>query len=260
MKEYNNFLLNLNDGVLTATVNRPEVRNALNYETISELSEILDTINCNNSISMAFFTGSGDKAFVSGADISFLKERGLVESLGANTQQVFSKLEHCIKPTVALVNGYALGGGFEFALACDIRIATPNAKFGFPELNIGILPGAGGTQRIARYVGLGYAKDLLLTGKIIDAEEAYRIGVVTRLAPSLSEVPLLIENIVNEIKNKSPLSLRLTKGLVSSSLSTDIESGLFMETLGYALTMGSEDKNEGVSAFFEKRTPKFKGY
>lgn len=181
---FKNLLIEVKEGICTLTINRPEVRNALNRETWHELRDIIGQVDGDDSVKVVIITGAGEKAFIGGADVRTLKERSMMETLVGENQLILNSLESLTKSVIAAVNGVALGGGCEVAMACDIRIASENAKFGQPELNLGILPGAGGTQRLSRLVGLGKAKELVFCGEIIDAYEAERIGLVNRVFPA----------------------------------------------------------------------------
>ena len=256
--EFKYFIYELNNGIATFTVNREEVRNALNTQCWEEIGRFVDHINNEDEVKLAIITGAGKKAFVAGADISALKERTMVSVLSGVAQGVLKKLSSCEKPVIAAVNGLALGGGCELAMACDIRIASDNAKLGLPELGLGIIPGAGGTQRLAKLVGLGRAKEMILTGRIAEAQEALVMGLVTQVVPQEQ----LMETVLNTAKDilaKGPLAVRLAKKAVAASLSTDEESGMLVELLSYAVAIASEDKTEGTTAFLEKRRPNFQG-
>ena len=248
---FNNFLFNIKDNIAFLTVNRPEVRNALNSECWSELEKFIDIVNKDESIKVAIITGEGRKAFVSGADINFLRERTMVSAIEGLAQNILIKLSDCNKPIIAAINGLALGAGCELAMACDIRIASENASFGLPELGLGILPSAGGTQRLAKLVGLGRAKEIILTGRMVKATEAREIGLVSQVV-SIEDLMQEAISIANIILKKAPIATRLTKKLISSSMSTDQNAGMLLEILSYGVLMASDDKKEGVEAFFER--------
>lgn len=255
---YQNFLLDIQDGIAVFKINRPEVRNALNAECWLEISSFADQVNNDDSIRVAIITGEGNKAFIAGADVNLIKERTAVSALQGLAQNALLKLENCDKPIIGAVNGYAFGGGCEVALACDIRYASDNARFGLPEVGLGILPGSGGTQRLSKLVGLGRAKEMILTGKAVTAEQALQYGLVTNVVSQ----ELLLEECIALAKTllaKGPLALRLTKKVINASMSTDQNAGMMLELLSYSILAGSEDKMEGVNAFFEKRDPDFKG-
>jgi len=203
-------------------------------------------------------TGAGEKAFVAGADIGELRERTARDGLAARMQRLYDEIEGYEKPTVAAVNGYALGGGLELAMACDIRIASENARFGLPETALSIIPGAGGTQRLVRLVGKGRALEMILTGRAVDAEEARAIGLVTKVVPQAELVDAARES-AGQILSKGPLAVRLARLAVQTGSETDQRTGLVVERLAQALLYASEDKQEGTSAFIEKRKPDFKG-
>lgn len=258
MQIYKNFLFSIENNIALFQINRPDVRNALNLECWQEISQFIDDINSNDDVRVAIITGVGEKAFAAGADINMLKERSFVDALSGSAQSTLTKLENSQKPIIAAVNGYAFGGGCELALACDIRVVSHNAIFGLPELSLGILPGAGGTQRLAKLVGLGRAKDVILAGRTFSGEEAVNIGLAYKAVPQ-EELINAATDIAKNILAKGPLALRLTKQIINASMSTDTNAGLLLELLGYSLLVGSEDKREGIDAFFEKRKPNFNG-
>lgn len=258
MQIYKNFLFSIENNIALFQINRPDVRNALNLECWQEISQFIDDINSNDDVRVAIITGVGEKAFAAGADINMLKERSFVDALSGSAQSTLTKLENSQKPIIAAVNGYAFGGGCELALACDIRVVSHNAIFGLPELSLGILPGAGGTQRLAKLVGLGRAKDVILAGRTFSGEEAVNIGLAYKVVPQ-EELINAANDIAKNILAKGPLALRLTKQIINASMSTDTNAGQLLELLGYSLLVGSEDKREGIDAFFEKRKPNFNG-
>ncbi|MFB3167563.1 enoyl-CoA hydratase-related protein [Neobacillus sp. 179-C4.2 HS] len=257
MNIYQNIEVNKKGHLTYVTINRPELRNALNKETLQELIEALKVIKTDDTVGCVIFTGKGDKSFAAGADISQLRQKTALDVFKpGGMQEVYDQIEMFEKPTIAMVNGFALGGGCELALACDIRIAAINAKFGLPELNLSIIPGAGGTQRLARLVGKGKALDMILTGKIIDGEEAYRIGLVSEVV-SHDELEAKTEEVAEKILAKGPLAVKLAKLVVQSGFDTDQRTGLLIEKLAQAVLFSTEDKNEGTCAFLEKRKPDF---
>jgi enoyl-CoA hydratase/carnithine racemase len=238
------------------TVNRPEVRNALNRQVLSEIEAVLEELEQRDDVGVVVFTGSGEKSFVAGADISQLVGYTLQDGLQARMQRLYDRVQDYGKPTIAAVNGYALGGGNELAMSCDIRIASANARFGLPETNLGILPGAGGTQRLSRLVGVGRAQEMILTGRIIDAEEALRIGLVTNVVPAedlMETVALTAEAILA----KGPLAVQLARLVVRNGIETDQRTGLLLERLAQSLLYASGEKAEGAAAFLEKRPARF---
>lgn len=246
------------DRIAVVTINRPEVRNALNSPTWSELAQVISIVASSEDVKALIITGAGDKAFVAGADIKALKEKSMVETLSGSGQQVLNSLENLHKPVIAAINGYALGGGCELAMACDLRIASERASMGLPETRLGIVPGAGGTQRLLRLVGLGKAKELIMTGRIVNAEEAMRIGLVNRVVPH-DNLMKVAEDTAAEILRGGPLALRLAKAVLNVGATTDIRTGLTLELLAQTILFGSEDRVEGLSAFLEKRDPVYKG-
>lgn len=256
---YANILVNTNDKLAIITINREEVRNAINKGTLDEILQALEELKSNNEIGCIIFTGQGDKSFAAGADISQLQKKTAIDALEHNTmQQVYDYIEGYEKPTIAMVNGYALGGGCELAMACDIRVASENAKFGLPELNLSIIPGAGGTQRLSRLVGKGKAMEWILTGKIVSSEEAYRFGLISEVAPP-EELLERTKGVAAQILNKGPLAVKLAKLAVTQGYETDAKTGQIIEKLSQAILFNSEDKSEGTTAFLEKRKPNFKG-
>ncbi|GAX90143.1 enoyl-CoA hydratase/isomerase family protein [Effusibacillus lacus] len=256
--EFQNILANVEQGLGIITINRPAVRNALNMETVSEMRTVLQAWKTDPEVQVVVFTGSGEKSFAAGADISQLRERTLFDALESQMQSFYRELELYEKPTIAAINGFALGGGCELALACDIRIASTHAKMGLPELNLGIIPGAGGTQRLARLVGRGKAVEMILTGSFVDAEEARTIGLVTQVAPP-DQLMAAVRKTADAILGKGPLAVRLAKLAIQTGLETDLHTGLVIEKLAQAILFTSEDKREGTTAFLEKRKPNFQG-
>ncbi len=248
------------DGIVLITINRPEKRNALNQAIITELGEAFRITTQDTSIKALVLTGAGDTAFVAGADIGELASVGAVEAerLSRRGQEVFRALETLRKPSVAAVNGYALGGGLELAMSCTIRVASPEAKLGQPEVKLGIVPGYGGTQRLPRLVGRGRALDLLLTGDPIDAAEAHRIGLVNAIAPRAGLIETAKQWSRRVLAN-GPLAVALTMEAVDAGLDSGIDAGLRFEAMAFGITAASEDRREGTSAFLEKRKAAFTG-
>jgi enoyl-CoA hydratase len=255
---YKNLRVDVSESIGTLTIDRPAVKNALDLETVQECTDALDALAADVEVGVVIVTGAGESSFVSGADINDIRARGRDEGLSAINSSLFARVERFPRPTIAAVNGYALGGGCELALACDVRIAAENAKFGQPELGLGIIPGAGATQRLPRIVGLGWAKHLVLTGEIIDARQALEIGLITSIAPA-GQLPIRARELAKRILRQGPLAARLAKLALNASARVDLDSGLLIETLAQAICYSSNDKMEGTAAFLEKRKPKFTG-
>lgn len=251
--------LEVADRVATLTVNRPDKLNALNDATIAELGLAIDQIRVDDSIGGAILTGAG-RAFVAGADISELSNQTpvLAKARARAGQDVFRRFETCPKPVIAVVNGFALGGGCELAMACHIRLASDAARFGQPESKLGLLPGFGGTQRLARLVGKGRANQLLLTGEMIDAAEAYRIGLVNKVIAA-DQLMNEARTMMKAILANGPLAVALCIEAIDRGLQMSIEEGLILEANHFGLLAATDDMREGTRAFMEKRAPAFKG-
>jgi enoyl-CoA hydratase len=247
------------DGIATLTVNRPDKLNALNAATITDLGAAIDEVRQRDDIRGLILTGAG-RAFVAGADISELAAETAVSAreLALKGQRIFGRFETSPKPVIAAVNGFALGGGCELALACHIRIASEQAKFGQPEVKLGILPGYGGTQRLARLVGKGRALQLLMTGETIDAAEAYRIGLVNRVVPADALIQSATE-MLRQILANGPLAVAACIEAVGLGLDMPLDGGLAMEAAHFGLLAATSDMREGTTAFLEKRPAEFKG-
>jgi enoyl-CoA hydratase len=256
--QYANIKVEVSEAIATLVVDRPAVRNALNRETVDEALAALAALATRDDVTVLVITGSGESSFVSGSDINDIKVRTRDDGLAAIASTLCAAVERFPHPTIAAINGYALGGGCELALSCDIRIASETAKFGQPELVLGIIPAAGGTQRLPRVVGLGWAKHLVLTGEIIDAKQALTIGLVTMLTPA-GQLQVRARELAKKIQRNGPLAARLAKVALNASARVDLDSGLLIETLAQAICYNSEDKVEGATAFLEKRKPKFTG-
>ena len=250
--------IDISESIATMTIDRPEVRNALDLETVDECRRALTEAAVSPDVGVLIVTGGGETSFVSGADINDIRARGRDEGLAAINSSLFAQIERFPRPTIAAVSGYALGGGCELALACDIRIASETAKFGQPELGLGIIPGAGATQRLPRIVGMGWAKHLILTGEIIDAKQALAIGLVTAVTPA-GQLQIRARELARKILRQGPLAARLAKLALNASARVDLDSGLLIETLAQAICYASEDKVEGTTAFLEKRRARFTG-
>ncbi|HBV89188.1 MAG TPA: enoyl-CoA hydratase [Desulfosporosinus sp.] len=256
--ELKNICIEIDECIGIVTINRPEVRNALDWQTVRELAEVINSVEQNKKIKVVIFTGAGEKAFVAGADVAALKERTVLETYLNENQAILNQLAAMKKVTIAAINGVALGGGCELALACDLRIASDNVKLGQPELTLGILPGAGGTQRLSRLVGLGKAKELIFTGEIIDASEALRIGLVNKVV-SKGEALQAAKEMAHKILLKGPTAVCFAKEVINLGINTDLNTGLYIERLAQTVLFSTEDRYEGLSAFLEKRSPDFKG-
>lgn len=257
---YQTLLFEVKDGVAVVTINRPDKLNALNDQVMAELADAAERIATDPAIRGAIVTGAGPKSFVAGADISDLAKQGPFDgkARAMRGQGVLRRLETCGKPVIAAVNGFALGGGCELAMACHIRIASENAKFGQPEVKLGIAPGYGGTQRLPRLVGKGVAMQLILTAEMIDAAEAYRIGLVNRVVPA-NELMAETEKMLRGILSMGPLAVRLSMEAIDHGLEMTLDEGLLLEANHFGLLAATQDTKEGLSAFLEKRPAKFTG-
>lgn len=258
---YQEIIYEKESGLASITFNRPEVRNALNYLAIDEALEAAGNAGADDSVRVLILTGAGDKAFVAGADIKELRARNTLTELGKRSAQrrvLANLLETMSKPTIAAINGFAVGTGLELALACTIRIASENAKFGQPEINLGIMPGNGGTQRLPRLVGEGRAMEMILTGDLIDAQEACRIGLVNRVVPQ-AELMSYVKELATKLAAKPPLAVKLAKNAIHTGLNLSLNDGIEYENKLFAILCGSQDKQEGIAAFLEKRRPNFQG-
>lgn len=257
---YSTITTALENGIFTITVNRPDKMNALNKTVIGELGEAISEVYTNNEIKAAIITGAGAKAFVAGADISEFQELDSAggQALAKRGQDlVFSKIENCSKPIVAAVNGFSLGGGCELAMACHFRIASENAKFGQPEVNLGLIPGYGGTQRLTQLVGKGKAMELMMTGAMIDAQEAKSIGLVNHVTSAEELLPKTI-SILSQIISKAPLAVEHIIRLVNIATLGD-PTGLEQEVYAFGKLFDTADAKEGAAAFLEKRKAVFTG-
>ncbi len=260
MSEYQNLLFEKDQGIGIVTINRPKALNALNEATVRELAEIIDVLAQDDAVKVVIITGSGEKSFVAGADIVEMKDKTAMEGRewGILAQGVFNKLEGLSKPVIAAVNGYALGGGNELQMACDIRIASEKAKFGQPEVTLGITPGFGGTQRLPRLVGKGMSKKLLFTGDMIDAAEAYRIGLVDQIVAA-DQLMDEAKKLAKTIMSRGPLAVKLCKSAVNKGINMDLESGIAYEAEVWGLCFATADQKEGMKAFVEKKKASFIG-
>lgn len=260
MMDFKNTLYEKSEGIATLTINRPEALNALNEETIRELLVRIEDAENDENIRVIVITGAGDRAFSAGADLKMMKGATPVRGteLSRHGQHLCNRIEELGKPVVAAINGYALGGGIELAMACDIRIASENAQIGQPEINVGLIPGWGGTQRLPRFVGKGIAKEMIFTGKRIDAKTAERLGLVNAVVPS-DQLKPKVKELATELINKPPVAIKLSKALINCSTETHPYVGLWQEAEAFGLVASTEDFNEGVTAFLEKRKPQYKG-
>jgi len=257
---YSTLLLHTRDGIATVTVNRPDKLNALNATVIGELGEVAETLRSDAAIRGVILTGAGPKAFVAGADISELAAQGPVEAKARalRGQAVFRRYEALRKPVIAAVNGFCLGGGCELAMACHIRLAAESARFGQPEVKLGLGPGYGGTVRLPRLVGRGRALELLLTGTMIDAQEAWRIGLVNRVVPGDQLLPEA-EKLLGTILAQGPLAVAAVLEAVDAGLEMSQHEALVLEANHFGLLSSTADMREGIQAFLEKRTAAFQG-
>lgn len=245
--------------VALITINRPDKLNALNIKTRQETAEALDELRTDDEIRVVVITGAGEKAFVAGADINEFAGRSAIQQRTVmKAKSIFTAAEDFPKPVIAMINGFCLGGGCELALSCDIRIASDKSRFGQPEINLGIIPGGGGTQRLTRLVGEGKAMQMILTGEMIDAQEAYRIGLVNDVYPA-DQLESKTMELAAKIAEKSPVALAMAKTAVKNAARMNLREGLDQEIDLFALCFSSEDKEEGVRAFLEKRKADFKG-
>ncbi len=258
--EYQNIIFNNDDGVATITFNRPKALNALSAQLLDELSLALDEIDADARIRVLILTGAGEKAFVAGADITELATFNTLQCklFARKGQLIVGRLQELAIPVIAAVNGFALGGGSEVAMACDFIYASENAMFGLPEITLGLIPGFGGTQRLPLLVGSNRAKELIFSGKMIPAVEAEKIGMVNRVFPP-GELMQAVHETARVMAGKGRVSLRAAKQAVNNGLNVDLSTGLQIEADAFAICMASEDGQEGTRAFIEKRKPHFKG-
>jgi len=256
---YKNILFEIKNHIAVVTINRPDKLNALNGQTIDELEDVFHSIKNDPDVFVVVLTGSGEKAFVAGADISELNKLDVLsgKEFSEKGNRVFRMIETLDKPVIAAVNGFALGGGCELALACHMRTASENAKFGQPEVNLGIIPGYGGTQRLARVINSARALEMILTGDMVSAEEAYRIGLVNKIIAQAELLNRTLE-IAEKITAKGQQAVRLALKAVKATDNISLAEGLSFETSLFALVCGTEDSKEGTAAFLEKRKPQFK--
>jgi enoyl-CoA hydratase len=254
-----NVLCEIQGRVALMTINRPDKRNALDATTRAQFLDFLDSLQGNPDVRVVVITGAGDKAFIAGADISEFEGRSPMDQFQVMAGRTISEAVAVFpKPVIAALNGFTLGGGCELAMACDIRVAADSARLGQPEVNLGILPGGGGTQRLPRLVGTGAALKLLFTGELIDAAEAFRIGLVDEVVPA-AQLRDRAMALAGAIAEKSPVALQLIKEAVRAAVRLPLDEGLRQETALFGIAFSSGDKREGVKAFLEKRKPEFRG-
>jgi len=260
MTDYSNIIAEKNNSTLLVTINREQALNSLNKETIAELQSAFDEYQSDSEIRCVIITGAGSKSFVAGADIAELAELDQAggETLSRNGLKLMQTIQDFPWPVIAAINGFALGGGCELALACDIRLASTKAKLGQPEVSLGLIPGYGGTQRLARLVGRGKATQLIMTGEMIRADEAYRIGLVDELCEP-EELMDKAQAMANEIASKAPLAIKKAKECINGGLEMTLAEGCNLEMKKFSEVCGTNDKTEGTKAFMEKRKPDFKG-
>jgi enoyl-CoA hydratase len=257
---FENLIFAEDNGIATLTFNRPKALNALNFALLAEFVQALEEVARNEAIRVLILTGAGDKAFVAGADISEIARCSVLQArrFAELGQGAIGRLQRLAIPVIAAVNGFALGGGSEIALGCDFIYASEKATFGLPEINLGIIPGFGGTQRLPRRVGIGMAKELILTGRMLGAAEAREIGLVNRVCPPEALMAAAMET-ARTMAAKGKAALRAAKGAINAGLDVDLESGCRMERDAFALCLASPDAREGTGAFLEKRKPVFGG-
>jgi len=256
---YNNLILEITDGIALLKFNRPKALNSLNSETLDDLKAACEFLYMNPDVRVVVTTGEG-KAYIAGADILEMKDMTALEGMNFSQRghEAISMLEKIDKPTIAAVNGFALGGGFEVALACDFIYMSEKAKVGFPETTLGIFPGFGGTQRAAKLCGLARARELVYTGKMITADEAFQLGLVNKVVPH-DELMKEAMAVANQIRANGPFSVRFAKECINRSLSLGIDEALMLEAKDFGLCFATKDQKEGMTAFVEKRKPAFKG-
>jgi len=258
--EWKNLLCEKRDQICIVSINRPQSLNALNVDTLVELGQVFTQLSHDEQTRAVIITGVGDKAFVSGADINQFTELKAIDAPGFSRhgQYVFRQIETLGKPTIAAVNGYALGGGCELALACTLRVATEKARLGLPEVSLGLIPGYGGTQRLPRLVGKGRGLEMILTGEMIDAQESYRIGLVNKVVPATQLLDTCLE-LANNILRNGPLAVKMALQAVNYGLNVDLETGMQIESNLFGLCFATQDREEGIKAFLGKRKPVFRG-
>lgn len=260
LMECNNLLIEISEGVAIVTINRPKALNALNAETLAELHSTFTHLEKDQQVKVIILTGAGNKAFVAGGDISCMQNMQPIASreFALFGQMILNFIEALAKPVIAAVNGFALGGGCELAMACDIRLASDTARFGQPEVSLGVIPGFAGTQRLSRLIGKGRAKELLFTGEMIVAQEAWRIGLVNKVVPQ-EELLQAAKDMARKIAGKGPQAVRFCKEAVNNGLEMEIDRASVYEADLFALCFTTTDQVEGMTAFIEKRPANFRG-
>ena len=258
--EFKYVIYEKSEAIATITLNRPEVLNAFSKEVEDEVLQALEDIKNDENIRVVILTGGGEKAFSAGADIKAMKGMNALKAreLSLRGEKVCTALENLEKPVIAAINGYALGGGLEVAMACDIRIASENARMGQTEINIGLIPGWGGTQRLTRLIGRTKAKELVFTGKMIDAKTAEQLGLVNMIVPA-DKFKETVRQFASELASKAPVALKVAKALINKGAEISLDAAITLEREGFVVVASTEDLQEGVSAFTEKRKPIFKG-
>jgi len=258
--EFKYIIYEKSGGIATITLNRPEALNAFSKEVIEEILKALEDVKADENTRVVILTGAGEKAFSAGADIKAMKGMNALKAreLSLMGEKLCDALENLEKPVIAAINGYALGGGLEVAMACDIRIASENARMGQTEINIGLIPGWGGTQRLTRLIGKTKAKELIFTGKIVDAKTAEQLGIVNMVVPT-EKFREAVQQFAAELASKAPVALKVAKALINKGSEISLDAAIALEREGFGVVASTEDLQEGVSAFIEKRKPTFKG-
>jgi len=258
--EFKLIIYEKSDGVATITLNRPEALNAFSNDVVEEILRALEDVKSDQNVRVVVLTGAGEKAFSAGADIKSMVGMTALKAreLSLMGESLCLALENLEKPVIAAINGYALGGGLEVAMSCDFRIASENARVGQTEVNVGLIPGWGGTQRLTRLVGMTKSKELIFTGKIVDARTAEQLGILNMVTPA-DKLKETVRQFAQELASKPPVALRVAKALINKGANIGLDSALALEREGFGVVASSEDLKEGVSAFIEKRKPVFKG-
>ena len=258
--EFKLIIYEKSDGVATITLNRPEALNAFSNDVVEEILRALEDVKSDENVRVVVLTGAGEKAFSAGADIKSMVGMTALKAreLSLMGESLCLALENLEKPVIAAINGYALGGGLEVAMSCDFRIASENARVGQTEVNVGLIPGWGGTQRLTRLVGMTKSKELIFTGKIVDARTAEQLGILNMVTPA-DKLKETVRQFAQELASKPPVALRVAKALINKGANIGLDSALALEREGFGVVASSEDLKEGVSAFIEKRKPVFKG-